>query len=270
MTKPPSAALRAKVFPEPVYLSWSEYDSSATVKGWGGSDLYSCRECGIGFQHKELDEAAVHSALHQAAQPQPSADSEALREARQIASDYATLSNDQQRLLEEIVHAWHQRPEGVERAIGRIEAFLEPAALAAQPQPSADSEALRLLRALVDGAFTGWDTNVEVMNEGRFVLHVETRLIDEARAFLAFIDAPEESDEALLAMAHADNQRKDWRAISTPLRPAPAALDVERLARAIAVARKQDGQRTSLPEWDRAFATAIAAEYERLGKERAK
>jgi hypothetical protein len=49
---------------DPVYLHWSEYDDSATVKGWGGDDIYKCRECPE--WQGDSESAPRHSALHAA------------------------------------------------------------------------------------------------------------------------------------------------------------------------------------------------------------
>ena len=62
---------------EPVYLYWSEYDTSATVKGWGGDDIYRCRECPE-WQGDSYS-APRHSRLHA------------------VAAEYARLAGEEER-----------------------------------------------------------------------------------------------------------------------------------------------------------------------------
>jgi len=52
----------------PVYLHWSEHDGSATVKGWGGDNIYKCREC-PDWQGDGIEAGERHSRLHGAAAP---------------------------------------------------------------------------------------------------------------------------------------------------------------------------------------------------------
>lgn len=71
----PEQIINALRFPDPVYLFWSEYDTSATQRGWGGDDIYRCRECPE--WQGDSESAPRHSRLHKT----PSLDTEQLRRA---------------------------------------------------------------------------------------------------------------------------------------------------------------------------------------------